>query len=298
MKIFLILFLWINTSYAQELEDLSSLPDDKEESNNSNKKSKLEYPLWEVGVGLIYAVAPDYPGANHSSYYKIPVPAFIYRGEIMRSEMMKGGKQGGLKGRFIQEKDYEFNISIGGALPSKSKFNPTRIGMDDLDTMVELGPAFILKLYDAERFSLKLTLPLRIALSTDFTSLSERGLVFNPILSYIHKDILIDNSFLFTAISVRFATQKLHSYFYQVNPKDVTSNRPLYGALGGYLSTSISLGLGRSFDDNKMIFLGYRQSLLGGAANEDGPLLVSKSNSSFAIGLVWWFWQSKTKGHK
>ena len=32
-------------------------------SANQDLKAQ-EKPLWEAGVGLVYAIAPDYPGAN------------------------------------------------------------------------------------------------------------------------------------------------------------------------------------------------------------------------------------------
>jgi MipA family protein len=203
-----------------------------------------------------------------------------------------------MRGRFIEKVNYEVNFSFGGALSSKSEFNPTRAGMPDLDTMIELGPAYVYKLYRGENFQLKITLPLRIALSTDFKGIDDRGLVFNPIISYLLRDFFIDGTFLFSAISTRFATQKLHRYFYQVDPQYVTPNRELYSTAGGYLSTSVSLGVGKFFNQDKMIFIGTRHTLLAAAANYDSPLLVSKSNTSLALGFIWWIWQSKNQGHK
>ena len=56
-------------------------------------------PLWEAGFGIVHAIAPDYPGADHSSTYTIPFPAALYRGDVLRAD-----EDGGMRGRFLKKK--------------------------------------------------------------------------------------------------------------------------------------------------------------------------------------------------
>lgn len=46
-------------------------------------------PLWEAGVGVVHAIAPDYPGAEQSTTYTIPFPAAFT--EVMFLGPMKMG---------------------------------------------------------------------------------------------------------------------------------------------------------------------------------------------------------------
>ena len=45
-----------------------------------------EKPLWEVGLGAGFLVFNDYRGAATTHVYPVPVPYFIYRGKILKSD--------------------------------------------------------------------------------------------------------------------------------------------------------------------------------------------------------------------
>lgn len=203
-----------------------------------------------------------------------------------------------MRGRFIKKKNYELNLSLGGALPSNSKDNSTRAGMPDLDTMVEFGPGFIYHFINTKKYKLKLNIPVRFTISSDLTRIDDRGMVFNPLLFYIHNGFLSDDFILFSALSTRFASRQFHKYIYQVDPVYATASRPTYDAKGGYLSTSLNVGLGYSFKMKYMAFVAVRNSFLQGNANLESPLLVKKNNTSVAFGFIWWAWQSRLLGHQ
>ncbi len=209
---------------------------------------------------------------------------------------MRADEDGGMRGRLIKKKHYEINISLGGALPANSKENVTRNGMPNLDTMIELGPGLIIHLIKNKNTKLKLNIPIRFAISTDLTKVDDRGLVFNPLLFYIHKDFFIKKAIFFASLSVRFASRQFHKFFYQVGSEFRTPERPSYKARAGYLGTSLNLGIGHTFKKNYMSFIGVRHSYFASSANINSPLLVNKSNTSLAIGFIWWGWSSEKKG--
>ena len=43
-------------------------------------------PLWEAGLGIGALSFPDYRGSDQSHLYPTPVPYFVYRGDILKSD--------------------------------------------------------------------------------------------------------------------------------------------------------------------------------------------------------------------
>jgi hypothetical protein len=58
------------------------------------------------------------------------------------------------------------------------------------------------------------------------------------------------------------------------------------------------LGLSYNYQNKITYFAGIYQSRFDEAKNRQSPLLVKKDNTSFAIGLVWWFYQSERQGSR
>lgn len=92
-------------------------------------------PLWELGVVIGAGYAPDYPAADEYSARILPLPYFVYRGKVFRSE-----ESGLLRGRIVQTARVEFDVSVAGAVDTKSHQNDARRGMPDLDWMGQIGP--------------------------------------------------------------------------------------------------------------------------------------------------------------
>ena len=70
-----------------------------------------QQPLWEFGLGIGGVVFNDYRGAAAMHGYPVPVPYFVYRGQLLRSE------QAGLHGRFLNRRYLEFDISLNATAP-------------------------------------------------------------------------------------------------------------------------------------------------------------------------------------
>ncbi len=250
-------------------------------------------PLWEGGIAFVGARVPAYPGANQYNFFALPFPSFFYRGDIVRAD-----EEGGMRGRFFKNDTFEINLSIGGSLPANSDENEARQGMPDLKTMGELGPGLLATLWEQRgksSFKLGLNIPLRTALTLDFWSIKERGLVFNPLIYFITENFVAKKIFTFTGLSSVVASQKFHKVFYQVDQQYVTNDRAAYQAKSGYLSTTLSQGFSTQLYKNVMTFLGVSYSHYKGAANYNSPLMKQDHNFNVAMGLVWWFYESDSK---
>lgn len=279
-KTWIFLFLLLNNATAQVTQSVTG----------------ETLPLLEFGAGVVSADVPDYPGAGHNTTHTVPFPAGLYRGDVLRAD-----EDGGARARFLNTETLEINMSVGGSLPADSEDNPDRVGMPDLDTMLEFGPGLIihfLRPSPSSKIKLSLNIPVRFAFSTDIKNWNDRGFVFNPLLYYIHEDFPIKRMIFFLGADTRFATRRMMDYFYTIAPQYSTAARPSYQAKSGYLESGSNIGFAYNFKNEVSFFVGVRYSSLSGAANEASPLLVSKNNTSIGIGVVWWFWKSKATGYK
>lgn len=251
-------------------------------------------PLWEAGIGGFAGTLPDYPAAGENTFRALPVPILIYRGDILRV----GGEdsRGAISGRFIDNDQYEFDVSLSAAFPVDSDSNDARRDMPDLDFLFGIGPQLIIKLINEPgQRKLNLNLQARAIYSTDFSSLDHRGFVFNPKLSYSLKHVSDLDLGLSTSIGPVFGTERLMDYFYEVKPEYATSSRQAYDADAGYLGTNIGLGISKRFDRSVRLILGARLGVHNGATNDDSPLFKDKVNVSVFTAFAWTFFQSEER---
>lgn len=247
-------------------------------------------PLWEVGAAVGVGVTPDYPGADQSGFRWIGLPYVVYRGEFLRL-----GEEGGgaARGVFVDNDRYEFDISLRGAFPTDSDDNDAREGMPDIDWIGEIGPNVRVKLGQYGPGEMRVHLPLRAVFSTDFSSTADyRGVVFNPTLVYDVEDLGGRDLDMTFTLGPVFATERLHDYFYEVDPRYATSSRSEYDADGGYMGSRMGFGVGYQLTEKLRLFGGASLDYYGGAANSDSPLLKSDLNASVGAGVIWTFWES------
>jgi MipA family protein len=247
-----------------------------------------EKPLWELGVGLAALRMPDYRGSDQYHHYLLPYPYFIYRGDFLRVDRER------ISGRIFETDRVLLDVSLNGSVPVKNNDNPDRRGMPDLDPAFEVGPALNITLLEdrQDSYKLKLSLPVRAAFSTDFSSVRHEGWVFHPRLSFEKAD-LIPGAGLNLGLSAgpMFADRGYHRYFYTVDPAFATALRSPYDAGAGYSGTTFSAGLNKTlkpFILNAFVSLDY----LKGAVFEDSPLV--KTNASWMCGfsVSWVFLKS------
>ena len=116
-------------------------------------------PLWEAGVVGGGVSTPSYPGSPDRSARGLVLPYFVYRGDVVRVD------RSGIGARLLHTDQTEFDLGLGGSLPSNSQDTTTRQGMPDLGTLVEFGPRLKLTLArPAPGQRLRLDLPLRAVL--------------------------------------------------------------------------------------------------------------------------------------
>lgn len=248
-------------------------------------------PLWEVGVGGFAGWLPDYPAAGQNTVRVLAVPYVVYRGDILRV----GGEEnrGAVSGRFLNTDKYEFDISLSASFPVDSGSNNARRDMPDLDFLFGVGPQLIFKLINEPNQRLNFNLQARAIYSTDFSSIDDRGYVFNPKLNFTREHVTDLNLKVSTSVGPIFATENLMDYFYTVDPEFATPSRPAYDADAGYLGTNLTLGLSKRFNSRFRLILGTRLGIHNGATNDDSPLFKDNLNVGVFAAFAWSFAESK-----
>jgi outer membrane protein len=250
-----------------------------------------EKPLWELGVGLAALQMPDYRGSDHNRRYLLPYPYFVYRGDVLRVERER------ISGRIFETDRVLLDISFNGGVPVKSSDNPDRRGMADLDPTFEVGPSLSITLLEdrQDRYKLKLTVPVRAAFSTDFSSVRHEGWVFHPRLSFEKAD-MIPGSGVNVGLSAgpMFADRGYHRYYYTVDPAFATSSRAQYDAGGGYSGSTFTVGLNKTLNPfilNAFVGLDY----LKGAVFEESSLVKTRSSWMCGFTVSWIFLKSSER---
>jgi outer membrane scaffolding protein for murein synthesis (MipA/OmpV family) len=243
-------------------------------------------PLWEAGIGVAPIDFPDYPGSNQRSFYALPLPYFVYRGEKLRV-----GREG-IRELFFQSDRVELDLSASASVPVKSENNQARAGMPDLDPTVQLGPALDIKLHQDDQHKLKLRLPARVAFASDFTYIKGTGFVFEPQIVLDTMKLASAREWRFgIALGPLFADRRYNSYYYTVDQQFATPQRPAYQAPAGFAGTQLLLSTSRRFGDWWFgAFLRYQS--LDGAVFRDSPLVKQRYALAGGFGVAWVFARS------
>ena len=247
-----------------------------------------EKPLWELGAGLFFLQMPDYRGSDENRRYLLPYPYFVYRGDILRVEKER------ISGRIFETDRVLLDISGNGSAPVSSSDNPDRQGMADLDPTFEIGPSLNVTLLEnrQDHYKLTLTLPVRAAFSTDFSSVRHEGWVFHPRLVFQKADIIAGSGVsLGISAGPMFADRGYHRYFYAVDPPYATPTRRAYEASGGYSGSTLTVGLNKNikqFIINAFVSVDFLQ----GAVFEESPLVKNKYAVMAGFSVSWVFLKS------
>jgi outer membrane protein len=248
-------------------------------------------PLWEVGaIGAVFN-GPQYPGASsrHSNF--LAVPYGVYRGDTWRI-----GDGAVARVVAVDKKNYELDVSLNASFNASSADDDARRGMDDLDYLFEVGPQLKINLSgDASDSEGKFALDLqaRGVFATDFSYIRHQGYIFHPRLSYRHTGWPGQGSALTLSVAPSWGSEALLDYFYQVNPEFASPGRPAYDAKGGYLGTTVSLGLAFEATPTIRFFVGGNVSFYQGSVNRASALLQENMTYAWGIGLSWRAYQSE-----
>ncbi len=250
-----------------------------------------ELPLWELGAGGTGLNMPDYRGSDERSYYFLPIPLFIYRGDKFKVDRK------GVHGDLFKSDRIKLDISLGAGLPVKSEDNDARNGMPDLDPIFGIGPSLEIQLYrNKERKSiLSFRTSARSIFATDLSHTSHEGWVFNPYINYNVKNAGSDGSWnIGVLLGALFATERYHDYYYEVKPEHTTTSRPIYNAKAGYSGSRIAIAIRKRFGRLWLGTFGLYDNLKG-ATFANSPLTKTNHSYMAGLGVGWIFAKSKTK---
>jgi len=243
-----------------------------------------EKPLWELGIGATALAFPDYRGSDQTRNYLLPIPYFIYRGEILKAD------RDGVRSILFGSENVELHVSAGASFPVDSQDNDARQGMPDLKPTVEIGPAVDVTLWRSAARDMKLTLrlPVRAAFTVERNP-DYIGWVFSPRLNLDVDDVAgLPGWYLGVFASPVYGDDRYHRYFYSVAPAYATPSRPAYDARAGYGGMEFLAAVSKRFAD---FWVGgfVRYDVLSGATFEDSPLVRTKGYFAAGLAVAWVF---------
>ncbi|MCJ7556004.1 MAG: MipA/OmpV family protein [Gammaproteobacteria bacterium] len=259
-----------------------------EEADNPGQQAR---PLWEFAIAGYGLYGPAYPGSADSQGNFLPIPLPIYRGKFLR---LGEDTEKPIRGRLFRSDWLRLDLDMDLNFGSNSADIEARIGMPDLDPLIELGPELELKFTRQPLYAgnLYLALQARGAVSLDGFDPSWRGLSFSPELRYI-RHFEQAGKRLKLRLTPTFATGEYMQYYYEVGTAFANPQRPAYQASGGYLGTTLGLSLIQPVTDKFEIRSGLRLGLLQGARNHDSPLFTDDTTGSIYVAFIYKFWASK-----
>lgn len=242
-----------------------------------------ELPLWEAGLGVAVIDFPDYRGSDERNTWVLPVPYFVYRGELLKAD------REGLRGTFFRNERLDLHLSLNGSVPVDSSDNAARSGMSDLDPTLEIGPRLEVALLGTRETSVQLTLqlPARTVIASDFSHVRNVGWIAQPQLNADFRDTPLGEGWnLGLAAGPLFGDKRYHNYFYGVAPEFATPTRPAYVADSGYAGAQFLVALSKRFPG---FWVGgfARFDTLKGASFDSSPLVRQKESFSAGFAITW-----------
>jgi MipA family protein len=242
----------------------------------------IDAPLWEAGFGVGAVVFPVYRGAATTSFYALPLPYFVYRGDIFRAD------HNGASLKFVDNDRIQLHFSAGAGPPVKSSDVTIRDGMPDLKPTVELGPSLEIRLWRSADSGtiLSAQIPVRAAVTLE-SSPRSIGAVGSAFINIDRQNAFgLKGWTMGMRMGPMFQTQVYDQYFYGVDPEYARSGRPAYTASGGYAGTQLLGSVTRRFAHT---WLGafVRYDSLDGASFAGSPLVQSRHYFAAGIGFSW-----------
>lgn len=235
-------------------------------------------PLWEAGLGVGLLRLPHYRGSDQSHNWVLPVPYFVYRGEVLRAD------REGARAVLLDAERVDFDISVAATAPTRSRDNRARQGMPDLAPTVEIGPNVNALLAKGPSWKVQARLPLRSAFTLQSNS-KNIGWLASP---HVNLDVRTQGWNLGLLAGPVIGSRRMNGYFYDVPEPFATATRPAYRAPGGAAGWRVVGGVSRRWSD---LWLGafVTSDTLRGASFEDSPLVRRRDTLAFGVALSWVF---------
>jgi len=239
-------------------------------------------PEWEIGAGFAAIDFPVYRGSADRRSYLLPIPYFVYNGEVLQINRER------VRGLIFRSDSFELDISVNGSVPANSSDSAARRGMPDLDATLELGPSLNYHFYYSEdkKTNFDLRLPLRSVTASNFSRFQNAGWLFQPQLNLDIRDIARSGWNLGLVGSMIFSDQRYNQYFYDVPVQYATLARPAYTANGGYAGTQFIAALSKRHDG---LWMGgfVKWDDLTAAVFADSPLVEDKQYFTIGFAATW-----------
>jgi len=238
-------------------------------------------PLWELGLGVAGLHVPHYRGSEQSHGWLVPVPFAVYRGPILRAD------RDGARAVLFDTERIDLDLSLAASAPTRSCDNRARSGMSDLAPTIEFGPNLNVTLAQGSTWKVQARWPLR-AVFTLRSDPQRLGYSTSPVLNI---DTQLQGWNLGLQGGPLAGTERLHAYYYSVDPAYATASRPAYSAPGGAAGWRLTLGASRRLGD---FWLGgfVRADRVAGARFEDSPLVTRRQHLSAGLAVSWVFARS------
>lgn len=238
---------------------------------------------WELGLGIGSIYGPDYRGSNAYHTYTAPIPYVIYRGKYIRSD------RDGIRGEFLNFDRVQFTFSASASITPNTDDNILRVGMPELGSTVEFGPAINIQLTGDEKQGWQLQMPWRGVYTIGSKRDQFVGSIFQP--QFIYDDQWSHWSFSYR-IGLMYANQHYHDYYYSVASQYASQNRPEFLAAGGYGGWVNQVSMSRKLeinDTNTRIAFLIRYDNLQAANFTTSPLVETDHVVRAGVAFVWVF---------
>lgn len=243
-------------------------------------------PRLEAGIGVATLVHPDYRGSSRYNLSAFPLPYVIYRGDVVRVT------REGLRAQLLDRDRLNLTMSAALSLPGGADGDSARRGMPRLMPTFEAGPSLDWSLHEPDSpVSVRLRLPVRAVVATDFRNIESAGWLAHPHLQ-VDRAFGVGGWTLNTGASAGplWATRQYHAYFYEVAPRyESLPERPAYAARGGYSGTR-AVAFVTLRKERWRVGIGLLSDWLDGAAFEDSPLVETQGATVLGIGVSYRLW--------
>jgi|GEM_PF-4440479 len=242
-----------------------------------------------MGAGVGWGNFPYYPGSKARRNLVIPFPSFVFRGDTFLAD-----EDGPMRLRLVHSKRFEITSSFGFNPPFSSENVPVRKGMDDLNTLLELGPSFMYHIIPRSQdkiFNLSISLNTRLAMQTNFKSLKESGVIIDPLLHCWTK--LSKRIVLYTGLRFSWSSRKHQSFYYDVPSKFSTPQRPSFQSKSGLFSVALTNFAIINLNKRWTFFAGLFYDDFSYAKNSDSPLHQVDRNLASLVGFTYWFYTGR-----
>ncbi len=239
--------------------------------------ARADAPPSKWGIGLGTGWLNDYPGSAQGRIRFLPFP--VYRGTLVRLDRISG-----VSGDVFNNSRIDFSWNFIFQFPTNSSSIPIREGMPNLDWVLSIGPQIKYYLFRNQFHRFFFRMPMRLNSCTNFSTRTQFcGIVFNP--GFRHSIWLKNWGELTFRFEGFFHSSEYQQYFYEVQDKYATPERPAYHAGAGFLGFVHGIFHSLPFDGweiSTSVNL-YDYSL---AVNQNSPLFVHKTNYALFFAFV------------